>query len=88
MLNSRRNRSALHSRPQARSADGIRDGYLGKPFDRVDGRSKVKGEARFTAEFDITDLAHAALVCSTIAKGTGHEHRHGRGEAATRASSR
>ena len=45
------------------------DGFLGKPFDRVDAEAKVKGEARFTAEFEITDLAHAALVYSTIAKG-------------------
>ncbi len=29
---------------------------------------KVKGEARFTAEYKIEDLAHAALVYSTIAK--------------------
>lgn len=44
-------------------------GYLGKPLSRVDGPLKVKGEARFTAEFDIENLAYAALVYSTIAKG-------------------
>lgn len=44
-------------------------GCIGKPFSRVDGRLKVTGEARFTAEFDIENLAHAALVHSTIAKG-------------------
>jgi len=46
-----------------------RDGFLGHPLHRVDGRSKVKGEARFTAEFEVPDVAHAALVFSTIAKG-------------------
>ena len=44
-------------------------GYVGKPFNRVDGQLKVKGEARFTAEFKIENLAYAALVYSTIAKG-------------------
>src|SRR5204863_6451955 len=46
-----------------------RDGFLGKPLVRVDGEAKVKGKARFTSEFDIPNLAHAALVFSTIAKG-------------------
>ena len=31
--------------------------------------AKVTGQARFTAEFDFPNLAHAALVYSTIAKG-------------------
>jgi xanthine dehydrogenase YagR molybdenum-binding subunit len=44
-------------------------GFLGQSLDRVDGPLKVKGEARFTAEFDVPDVAHAALVYSTIAKG-------------------
>jgi xanthine dehydrogenase YagR molybdenum-binding subunit len=44
-------------------------GYIGKPVSRVDGQLKVKGEARFTAEFAIDNLAHAALVFSTVAKG-------------------
>ena len=46
-----------------------RDGFLGKPLVRVDAEAKVKGKARFTSEFDIPNLAHAALVFSTIAKG-------------------
>ena len=46
-----------------------RDGFLGKPLYRVDGDAKVRGQARFTAEFNIPHLAHAALVYSTIAKG-------------------
>ena len=42
---------------------------IGQPVDRVDGHVKVKGEARFTAEFKISNLAHAVLVHTTIAKG-------------------
>src|SRR5215467_12217621 len=45
------------------------DGFLGKPFHRVDGEVKVRGEARFTAEFDLPGMVYAALVHSTIAKG-------------------
>lgn len=44
-------------------------GQVGKPVSRIDGKLKVMGEATFTAEFKIADLAHAALVYSTIAKG-------------------
>lgn len=44
-------------------------GHVGKPFSRVDGQLKVKGEAHFTAEFKLENLAYAALLCSTIAKG-------------------
>jgi len=46
-----------------------RDGFLGKPYYRVDGEVKVRGQARFTAEFNFPDLAHAVLVYSAIAKG-------------------
>jgi xanthine dehydrogenase YagR molybdenum-binding subunit len=44
-------------------------GYIGRPMSRVDGRLKVSGGARFTAEFDVDRLAYAAIVCSTIARG-------------------
>ena len=44
-------------------------GYVGQPRDRVDGPLKVTGSAKFTAEFALDDLAHAALVCSRIASG-------------------
>ncbi|MEO8598083.1 MAG: xanthine dehydrogenase family protein molybdopterin-binding subunit, partial [Candidatus Solibacter sp.] len=43
--------------------------FLGQPYRRVDGEAKITGRARFTAEYDFPDLAHAALVCSTIASG-------------------
>jgi xanthine dehydrogenase YagR molybdenum-binding subunit len=45
------------------------DQFLGQPYHRVDGEAKVTGRARFTAEYDFPNLAHAALVCSTIARG-------------------
>jgi len=42
---------------------------VGQPIDRRDGRLKVTGRARYAAEFDIGNLAHAVLVQSTIASG-------------------
>ena len=42
---------------------------VGKGIDRVDGRLKVTGGARYAAEFPVTNVAHAVLVQSTIAKG-------------------
>ena len=44
-------------------------GYVGQGVDRVDGRLKVTGGARFTAEYSLDRLAYAAPVFSTIAKG-------------------
>ena len=38
-------------------------------LDRVDGRLKVTGAARYSAEYQAENLAHAVLVTSTIAKG-------------------
>ncbi len=43
--------------------------YVGQPLDRVDAQAKVQGEARFTAEFQIENMAYAVPVYSTIAKG-------------------
>lgn len=42
----------------------------GKPIDRIDGRLKVMGEARYAAEFNQKDMAYAFPVRSTIANGT------------------
>lgn len=41
----------------------------GKPVDRVDGRLKVTGGAKYSAEFDIKNLAYGVTVQSTISKG-------------------
>ena len=42
---------------------------LGQPLDRVDGRLKVTGGARYAAEFAAPNVAHAMIVTSTIARG-------------------
>lgn len=41
-----------------------------KPINRVDGRLKVTGAAKYSAEYVMPDMAYAVLVGSTIAKGT------------------
>ena len=46
------------------------DQFVGKPYPRVDGRLKVTGGAQYSAEYALPGLTHAALVHSTIAKGT------------------
>lgn len=43
---------------------------VGRETDRVDGRLKVIGEAEYSGDYRATDLAHAHLVTSTIARGT------------------
>lgn len=42
---------------------------IGQPISRADGRAKVTGGARYTADIRIPDAAHAAIVHSTIAAG-------------------
>jgi xanthine dehydrogenase YagR molybdenum-binding subunit len=42
----------------------------GQPVTRVDGRLKVTGQALYAADNPVPDLVHAALVCSTVARGT------------------
>src|SRR5579859_223967 len=42
---------------------------IGRPLSRIDGRQKVTGAARYAAEFDFPNLAHAVSVPSTIANG-------------------
>lgn len=42
---------------------------IGQPVSRVDGRLKVTGGATYAAEFDVPNLAHAAVVRSTVANG-------------------
>jgi xanthine dehydrogenase YagR molybdenum-binding subunit len=45
------------------------NGIIGRPLDRVDGRLKVTGKARYAAEFPLNNLAYAVAVQSTIARG-------------------
>jgi xanthine dehydrogenase YagR molybdenum-binding subunit len=42
---------------------------IGDPLSRVDGKLKVTGAAKFTAEFPTPNLAHAVLIQSTIPSG-------------------
>ncbi|MEJ0018522.1 MAG: xanthine dehydrogenase family protein molybdopterin-binding subunit [Acetobacteraceae bacterium] len=43
---------------------------IGQGIDRVDGRLKVTGRARYAAEFAVPDVVHAVLVQSTVGAGT------------------
>jgi xanthine dehydrogenase YagR molybdenum-binding subunit len=42
---------------------------IGDPDDRVDGKVKVTGTAKYAAEYDIRGLVYGVLVSGTIAKG-------------------
>ncbi|MEH1832782.1 MAG: molybdopterin cofactor-binding domain-containing protein [Nostoc sp.] len=42
----------------------------GKPIDRIDGRAKVTGAAKYAAEFNQANMAYAFPVRSAIASGT------------------
>lgn len=55
----------------------VQDKQIGAPMDRVDGRLKVTGGARYSAEYELPGLTYAVLVGSTIAKGriTGMDTR-------------
>ncbi|MEV1238731.1 xanthine dehydrogenase family protein molybdopterin-binding subunit [Nonomuraea sp. NPDC049750] len=46
-----------------------REKAVGRGIDRVDGPEKTTGTARFAAEFPYPDLAYAALVHATVARG-------------------
>ena len=43
---------------------------IGLPLDRVDGRRKVTGDAKYAAEHNLENVAYGALVMSTIPSGT------------------
>ncbi len=42
---------------------------IGRPISRIDGRLKVTGGARYTADIPVEGTIHAAIVHSTIANG-------------------
>ena len=42
---------------------------IGDPLPRVDGRAKVTGAAKYSAEFPIPGLVYGSLVMSTVASG-------------------
>jgi xanthine dehydrogenase YagR molybdenum-binding subunit len=43
--------------------------YIGQPQNRVDGRAKVTGSAKYAAEFNTPNLLYGYVVSSTIASG-------------------
>ena len=47
----------------------MRPAKLGAPIDRVDGRLKVTGGARYALELPVTNPAYAVVVTSSIPKG-------------------
>jgi xanthine dehydrogenase YagR molybdenum-binding subunit len=47
----------------------VKDSLIGKPIDRVDGRAKVTGAAKYAAEVAVANVAHAVIVTSRIAHG-------------------
>src|SRR5215472_6760986 len=44
-------------------------GLIGAPISRLDGPLKVRGEARFAAEFPMDGMVYASVACSTVARG-------------------
>jgi xanthine dehydrogenase YagR molybdenum-binding subunit len=56
------------SKPSKEQADAPSH-YVGQPMDRVDGRLKVTGGARYAADFEVPGIAHAVLIQSAIARG-------------------
>ncbi|WP_022823724.1 xanthine dehydrogenase family protein molybdopterin-binding subunit [Hymenobacter norwichensis] len=42
---------------------------IGAPMNRVDGRQKVTGAAKYSAEYELPNMAYAVLVGSTVTKG-------------------
>lgn len=42
---------------------------VGKPLNRVDGKLKITGRARYAAEFPLENLAYAVCLSSTVARG-------------------
>ena len=42
---------------------------IGDPIPRVDGRKKVTGAAKYSADFNAAPIAHASLIMSTIPSG-------------------
>lgn len=64
---SRKNESHKSGHPKDKFVE--KSDIIGKPMDRMDGRAKVMGTARYSAEYPFENLAHAVLVGSTIANG-------------------
>ncbi|HJS96174.1 MAG TPA: hypothetical protein VJ741_18060, partial [Solirubrobacteraceae bacterium] len=44
-------------------------GAIGAAVDRVEGRAKVTGQAKYAVEYHQDEVAYAAIIASTVAKG-------------------
>ena len=53
--------------------NGEQRGVVGAPINRVDGRLKVTGSARYSAEIPAPDIAYGVIVQSEIARGISEE---------------
>jgi xanthine dehydrogenase YagR molybdenum-binding subunit len=47
----------------------MKTSYIGEPTNRVDGRAKVTGAAKYAAEYSVPNLAYGYVISSAIAKG-------------------
>ena len=47
----------------------MKNNSIGEPLSRIDGRLKVTGGAKYAAEWDIPNMAHAVAFQSTIGSG-------------------
>lgn len=54
---------------QPLDAGGPAGRYIGAAVPRIDGRAKVTGAAKYSAEFSAPGLLHGSVVTSTITKG-------------------
>ncbi len=59
-----------HEQDQIDIVRGVAQGSIGAPMDRVDGRLKVTGAAKYSAEMPADRMAYAVIVQSTVANGT------------------
>jgi xanthine dehydrogenase YagR molybdenum-binding subunit len=53
----------------ARTSASLAGPSVGTPLNRVDGRLKVTGGAKYAAEYPVPGVAYAVMVTSTIARG-------------------
>jgi len=59
----------MSTNPDMNTHTGTQTGVIGKPIDLVDGRLKVTGGARYSAEMPVTNVTYGVLIQITIAKG-------------------
>ncbi len=64
------NNSLTMNEPLARNLlDRGRQGVIGKPIDRVDGPAKVTGQARYSYEEPVENVAYGAVLTAEIGRG-------------------